>query len=769
MGSTNEMKAIEELAPPDMHAVAAPGARSPRLVTLAIGFRLETDRGLHLDGHTTGLNENGLAGRVNICRGPLPPDPAGLPVVVRLNLPGDRPLRAIHGEILHVSPSWVPGFRHFVAIRFLDATPAEIDYLRRFIAWRETDTFLTEKPIRTWYAFSHSDGRVFGPLTQAEMGRIIRLKSLAPNDLIWSPTFSQWLHFGARRQDPEIAALETAPGDWIHLENAPSPESAAAPAPSQAYPDAAPRTEPQGPPAWPEPRAPRRPDSRGAIVHSFPIPRPPLPERPYAPAHSSPTAAAPVLAATGTVPATAEPTVTSPRGARSSLSFRRLSALVGLLPLAAAFGYGFWTGWLDPTAAGTLYREGRLHLRANERYLALQSFDRLRREFPGHRLTTEAERRIAGLMESERVSRDVQMARAKLDLLLKIPAASRRLPAVLNSLGDCYFRIGDYENAAQYFQLALQHSPQNPVFRYNLGTTYLKTGQPRLAAEYFSGAPGSRPRQSAYYLNAGISLVGLNQSDRARGFFDEALRLAPDREAMARTIQSVLARTWNEYVAPTLSEPLGNLHLPDPEQALKILKFELPNPSVLSPQSIPPAPALPDLEAPPASAFLINDFDNDGLTDREVVTSVGSWSTDGVDPRRRATVRYDARNRWGPKGYCLALSYDLASPLPLHAGAWMRFKNAEREAFDGSGYRALSLRIRGDAPMARIELRTEKELASVLVNGVGAEWKEFKIPLSRFEGISDWRRLTEALVILDADALPHAKGVLYIDEVVFLR
>jgi Tfp pilus assembly protein PilF len=54
--------------------------------------------------------------------------------------------------------------------------------------------------------------------------------------------------------------------------------------------------------------------------------------------------------------------------------------------------------------------------------------------------------------------------------------------AYLDSLGWCYFKMGDFESAEQYLRQAVDRDSSDPSVHDHLGELYEKTGRIRLAA-----------------------------------------------------------------------------------------------------------------------------------------------------------------------------------------------------------------------------------------------------------------------------------------------
>ena len=189
--------------------------RDRRLVTMQVPIQLTGPDGLVLDGLTTGLNGKGLAGRFNVDSGALPEPAEGTRVQVTLDLPKEHPFTTIEGQILRVEASWTPGHRYFIAIRFERISAEDIEYLKRFIRWREYRYYRQERPARSWFLFSEHEHRQYGPLTTSEVIEAVRQKAVTDADLIWSKERGEWVRF-TEETFVEIAAIPRR-RSWLGL------------------------------------------------------------------------------------------------------------------------------------------------------------------------------------------------------------------------------------------------------------------------------------------------------------------------------------------------------------------------------------------------------------------------------------------------------------------------------------------------------------------------------------------------------------------------
>ncbi len=93
-------------------------------------------------------------------------------------------------------------------------------------------------------------------------------------------------------------------------------------------------------------------------------------------------------------------------------------------------------------------------------------------------------------------------------------------------------------------------------------------------------------------------------------------------------------------------------------------------------------------------------------------------------------------------------------------------------AIDVRKYGTLQFAMRGKeggAPgIIKVVLHNQRnETASYYVQGVGAKWKDFHIPLSEFPQITDWTSLTDLSFILESWNMDKKKGTVLIDNIFF--
>ena len=109
------------------------------------------------------------------------------------------------------------------------------------------------------------------------------------------------------------------------------------------------------------------------------------------------------------------------------------------------------------------------------------------------------------------------------------------------------------------------------------------------------------------------------------------------------------------------------------------------------------------------------------------------------------------------------------------------FDPARREIYsvalnklDLSRYRSLSFQVKKANYQDNIALRVEfasayKEKAVVYLKDIPHKWQDYKIKFSDFSGISDWSNMSGLGFVVEEWNVREKKGVVYIDNVRFLK
>jgi len=168
-----------------------------------------------------------------------------------------------------------------------------------------------------------------------------------------------------------------------------------------------------------------------------------------------------------------------------------------------------------------------------------------------------------------------------------------------------------------------------------------------------------------------------------------------------------------------------------------------------------------------SAQLMVADF-NSGAKPNNVGGDFGCWIKDPNDPMQGCVEAFDAKDRYGGKGYALRLIYSVASKNPAFGGLWMKLQN-----LDASRFGALAFRVRGDAGLGytktfKVELKDALDQSSRhYVNNVTDQWQEVVIPLSAFEGMANPRKLKELVIVFEDTTATAKQGVIYLDDIRF--
>ena len=97
------------------------------------------------------------------------------------------------------------------------------------------------------------------------------------------------------------------------------------------------------------------------------------------------------------------------------------------------------------------------------------------------------------------------------------------------------------------------------------------------------------------------------------------------------------------------------------------------------------------------------------------------------------------------------------------------------ENLDASKFDNLALRVKGDAKMGfttvfKVELKDAMDHSShFYVHGVTDQWQDVVIPLSNFQGMANFARLKEFVIVFEDTTATAKRGVIDLDDVRFTR
>lgn len=115
----------------------------------------------------------------------------------------------------------------------------------------------------------------------------------------------------------------------------------------------------------------------------------------------------------------------------------------------------------------------------------------------------------------------------------------------------------------------------------------------------------------------------------------------------------------------------------------------------------------------------------------------------------------------------IRIPYNLVEPFPA-----VKVFSLSIPDINVAKYKEFQFAVRGmpegSPGIIRIEIRNHKnEASSVFVEEIHGEWKNFKIPFSKFQKISDWSDISEVSFVIEAWNSEDKQGIILIDDVCF--
>jgi hypothetical protein len=163
--------------------------------------------------------------------------------------------------------------------------------------------------------------------------------------------------------------------------------------------------------------------------------------------------------------------------------------------------------------------------------------------------------------------------------------------------------------------------------------------------------------------------------------------------------------------------------------------------------------------------LMIADFDS-GQKPNKLGGDFGAWDKDPNDETQFCQAEFNPDVKVGMKGFSMKLTYDVDSPEPAYNGFWMKL-----EGNDFAPYNNIVFSVKGDtqegfADKFAVELKNMKgEVGKTFVPGITSEWQEIYIPFKFLDGITDFTRMMEFVVVFDDTNSNPKKGSIYIDNI----
>ncbi len=166
-----------------------------------------------------------------------------------------------------------------------------------------------------------------------------------------------------------------------------------------------------------------------------------------------------------------------------------------------------------------------------------------------------------------------------------------------------------------------------------------------------------------------------------------------------------------------------------------------------------------------AKVLKIADFESGLFTDN-LGGQFGAWERDPADNSQGCSISFSDKESYSGK-LSLFIDYDVDSINPAYNGFWLKLGE-----IDAQSYNQLVFFIKGDidqgfSTVFKVELKTLQEMGSVKISGINANWQKVVIPFSNFTNITNWKEMTEFVVVFDDLTVDEKVGAIYIDDVYF--
>lgn len=160
------------------------------------------------------------------------------------------------------------------------------------------------------------------------------------------------------------------------------------------------------------------------------------------------------------------------------------------------------------------------------------------------------------------------------------------------------------------------------------------------------------------------------------------------------------------------------------------------------------------------------DFDR-GIRPNNLGGNFDSWMKDVAD-KTQGCLNDFIKPGYDGTGKCLKLTYDVDSPNQAYNGFYTKL-----ESLDGRLYSKFSFWLKGDEELGyttriKLELKSDKEIGTYYVNNISDGWEVVEIPLKNFDGITDFRKLMEFVIVFE-DYQATKTGAIYIDDICFIK
>ena len=168
-----------------------------------------------------------------------------------------------------------------------------------------------------------------------------------------------------------------------------------------------------------------------------------------------------------------------------------------------------------------------------------------------------------------------------------------------------------------------------------------------------------------------------------------------------------------------------------------------------------------------AGVLLVDDF-NDISKPNFLGGNFGAWDKDKKDMTQFCVDSFDGDIKNGNSGYSLKLDYDVDSPNPAYNGFWMDLNNVDLREYNTFVFYVAGDKKTGYTTQFKVELKNSSgEVGRFLVTGVTSKWTKVMVPFRKIHGLTDWRSVSQIVIVFDDVTSTDKDGVLYFDDISF--
>jgi len=188
--------------------------------------------------------------------------------------------------------------------------------------------------------------------------------------------------------------------------------------------------------------------------------------------------------------------------------------------------------------------------------------------------------------------------------------------------------------------------------------------------------------------------------------------------------------------------------------------------------------------APTEEKAVVDNFEDGEIQKNSLSGAAGDWNIDPYDDNTHCQLEV-VELKQGPDGKpsrALKVDYDVSSDTQdatirgVKLGFWSRLQDLDASVYDHLEFDVKSDDEKGATTTFQVEIKRCKDENCVetlqgnyIVTGVSSQWQHVSIPLNVMNGILDWSKLREFVLVLQDRRVDKKEGVLYFDNIQFVK